>query len=86
MMEAGIPSFEFVGWFAAFAPAGTPAGIIARLNAETVGLLGQPEMQERLARQGTASISSTPDELAAFQRSEITRWGRAVRQSGASQD
>jgi tripartite-type tricarboxylate transporter receptor subunit TctC len=86
MMEAGVPDFEFTGWFALFAPAGVPKAIIAKLNADAVRALNMPDLRDRMAQQGTDAASSTPEQLAAFQRAEIARWAKAVEQSGATAD
>ena len=86
MMEAGVADFEFTGWFAAFAPAGVPKGIIAKLNTDAVKALNAVDLRERMAQQGADAASSTPEQLATFQRSEIAKWAKAVKQSGATAD
>ncbi len=84
MTEAGVPGYEATAWFAYFAPVGVPPEIIARLNAEIGKALGVPEVRERLTAQGTAEIvGGTPEHLAAFMRSELLKWSRVVKESGA---
>ena len=79
-----LPGFEATTWFALFAPAGTPRPIIDRLHAETVRIFKLPEVQERLAKLGLEPIVSSPDELARYQASEIVKWSKVVKESGAS--
>ena len=80
--EAGVPGFENVTWYGMFAPAKTPAEIIARLNSEVVKILADPEMAQRFASQGSEPRSSTPAELAAFMRVEAVRWGKVITAAG----
>ncbi len=86
MMEAGLPGFEATSWYCVVAPAGTPKPIIDRLNAEIVKALNTPEMRQRLADDGAEVESSTPAELARFVHSEIAKWAKAVKDSGARID
>ncbi len=81
-----VPGFEVLGWYGVLAPAGTPAGIVARLNAELAVALKSADLQERLAAQGADPQGSTPAELGALLKVEIARWGAAVRASGARVD
>jgi len=84
--ESGLPGFEAQSWFGIVAPAGTPAPIISRLNAEIAKVMRQPEIKEKLAVQGAESAASTPAEFKAFIGSEITRWAQVVKDSGAKAD
>jgi tripartite-type tricarboxylate transporter receptor subunit TctC len=84
--EAGIPGYEANAWFATFVPAGTPTPIVERLNREIVRALTAPDLRERLTAQGADPVSSTPDELERYTRSEITRWAKVIRESGARPD
>lgn len=84
--ESGLPGFEAVSWFALFAPAGTPQPVVDKLQAEVAKLLKSPEGAKRLTDIGLEPIGSTPDELAAYQRAEITKWAKVVRDSGAKAD
>ena len=81
--EQGLPGFEAVSWFALFAPAGTPRPVVDRLQAEAKKILAAPDVAKRLAEIGLEPVGSTPDELAAFQRSEIAKWAKVVKDSGA---
>ena len=87
--ETGVPGvedFEAVGWLGLMAPAGTPAGIIQRVNREVVDLLGGEEMVEIIRGKGSEPAPSTPAEFDAFVASEIEKWGAAVKASGARAD
>ncbi len=81
--EQGLPGFDAVSWFALFAPAGTPRAIVDRLQLEVKKILAQPEIARKLAEAGLDAVGSTPDELAAYQRSEIAKWAKVVKDSGA---
>ena len=86
MAEAGLPGFELSTWFAFFAPAGTPRAIVDKISGDMRRVLAQPDMQQRLAAIGVDIIASTPDELAAFQRAELAKWGKIIKDSGAKVD
>ena len=78
-----IPGFEATTWFALFAPAGTPKPVVDRLNAEVLRVFRLPEVAERLKTLGLEAVLSSPEELAAYQASEITKWTKVVKDSGA---
>jgi len=78
-----IPGFEATTWFALFAPAGTPKATIDRLHAEVMRVYQLPEVQEKLKSLGLDPILSTPEELARYQTSEILKWAKVVKESGA---
>jgi tripartite-type tricarboxylate transporter receptor subunit TctC len=79
MAEAGVKGYEVLNWFGMFAPAGTPAPIIARMQAEAKAMLATSEMKQRLAAEGAEPISSTPSDFAAFVKSEIQQWSEVGR-------
>jgi len=81
--EQGLPDFEAVSWFALFAPAGTPKPVVDKLQAEVKKILTTPDVSKRLAESGLEAVGSTPDELAAYQRTEIAKWAKVVKDSGA---
>jgi tripartite-type tricarboxylate transporter receptor subunit TctC len=81
--EQGLPGFDAVSWFALFAPAGTPKPIIDKLQREVSRILKLPDVAKRLAELGLDADGGTPEELAAYQRSEITKWAKVVKDSGA---
>jgi tripartite-type tricarboxylate transporter receptor subunit TctC len=86
MAEAGLPGFDISTWFGLFAPAGTPKDVIAKWNAEVVKILNSPDMRERLTAQGAESAPTTPEQFAAFIQSEIPKYARIVKISGAKVD
>jgi tripartite-type tricarboxylate transporter receptor subunit TctC len=81
--ESGFPGFEAVGWIGIAAPARTPAPVLDKLNAEIVRIINTPEMKERLATLAFTPVGDTREQFARFIKSEIAKWGRAVRESGA---
>lgn len=86
MIEAGVPGFEVTLSYALYAPAAVPKPIVAKLNGDVAKTLNAREVRERLAQQGADAASSTPDQLAAFQRSEIAKWAKVIKESGATAD
>ena len=84
--ESGVPGFEGAAWYGVVVPSRTPAAIVAQLHRDIVHALRLPEVQERLVSQGLELVGSTPDEFAQFIRSEILKWAKVVRISGARVD
>ncbi len=84
--EAGVPGYEATSWFGMFAPAGTPAPVVAKLNATIVKVLAQPDIKKKLAEQGAEAAGETPEQFAAFIQKESVKWGKVVKESGASVD
>ncbi len=80
--ESGVPGYEYTTWYGIFAPAKTPAPIIARLNAEIVRMLAEPQMSQRFQSQGGDPASSTPAELTSYMREETARWARVIKTAG----
>ena len=81
--ESGLPGFEASNWFGLMAPAGTPAEIVARLNAEAAKALQAADVRDKLAALGFEIQASTPQEFSALLRSETEKWARVVKASGA---
>ena len=81
--EQGLPGFEAVSWFALFAPAGTPRPIVDKLQGEVKKMLASPDVAKKLAEIGLEPVGSSADELAAYQRAEIAKWAKVVKDSGA---
>jgi len=81
--EIALPGFEANTWHGVVVPAGTPATIVARLNREIVAILHLPDVVERFSSQGAEALGSTPEEFAAYIRSETLKWAKVVRDSGA---
>ncbi|MEO8441980.1 MAG: tripartite tricarboxylate transporter substrate binding protein [Betaproteobacteria bacterium] len=84
--ESGYRDFDLTSWWGLLAPVGTPKEIIARLHADAVKVLNTTEMKERLAGQGAMVVTNTPEQFAAYIKSEIVNWGRIVAVSGARVD
>lgn len=86
VMEQGVADFEALTWTALLAPRGTPAAIIERLNASANKALRSPDVVAQTQSTGSHVLGGTPAETKAFFRSEIERWGKAVKDSGAQID
>src|SRR5437762_789194 len=81
--EAGYKGFGASTWYGLLAPVGTPALIVATLNAEVNRALKTPEVRERLAAEGGDVLGGSPEQFASFLKAEHAKWGRVVRESGA---
>lgn len=81
--ESGLPGYEVIAWFGLFAPAGTPAPVIDRMNAEANKALAIPAVRENLMTQGFELMGGTVAEFAAFVRNEIEKWAKVVKATGA---
>ena len=83
MAEQGWPDFDVRGWFGVVAPAGTPKAIVDKYNATIKAMLAREDTQARLLTMGLDSLTSTPEEFAAFIKSEVAKWAPVVKASGA---
>jgi tripartite-type tricarboxylate transporter receptor subunit TctC len=86
MSESGLPGFDVSTWFGIFAPAATPAPIVAQLNQAFTAALRSPEMRERLARMGAEPAPMSPQEFAQLIARELAKYEKVVRFSGARVD
>jgi tripartite-type tricarboxylate transporter receptor subunit TctC len=85
--EAGLPGFDLTTWFGVFVPAGTPRELVVKLNGAIGTALASPELTERLAAMGTVPPeNNTPEDFAAFVRSEAEKYAKVVKDSGAKVD
>jgi len=84
--EAGVPGFEASTWYALLAPANTPRDIVAKVNGDVARILRQPEVHARLAAMAIEIAGGSPEDLARHIRSEIPKWARVVKLSGARVD
>jgi tripartite-type tricarboxylate transporter receptor subunit TctC len=82
MSEAGLPGFEVLLWFGLFAPAGTPQPIVQRLHDEAVKAFSDPKVRDPLVRDGVNVITSTPLQLAKFQKAEIDKYAKLIKELG----
>ena len=80
--EAGLPGFESVQWYGLLAPANTPRDIVNRLHGEMVKVLQQPEIRQRFASDGADPVGNTPDQFAAYVKSELVKWDKVARGAG----
>ena len=80
--EAGVPGYEFSGWFGIFAPAATPREIVNKIAAAAVKAVQSPDLRERLSQQGFMAVASGPEQFAAFFRGEVAKWARVVKEGG----
>jgi tripartite-type tricarboxylate transporter receptor subunit TctC len=86
MQEAGVPGYEVTTWYALWAPAGTPKEIVTRLQTEVAKAMSTPEIKDVWATQGADPGGNTPEQFQAFIKSEIAKWGKVVKDSGATID
>ena len=77
--EAGLKGFEVIGWFGWLAPAATPKPIVNRLHAELVRALKLPNVRETLLSQSTEPVGNSPQEFAAFMKSEHAKWEKVIK-------
>ncbi len=82
----GLPGYEAASLGCIWVPAGTPAALISRLSREIVRLLGKPEAQERFLAAGIEKIGSTPQEAAAYIKSDMAKWDKLIRDAGIRQN
>jgi tripartite-type tricarboxylate transporter receptor subunit TctC len=85
MDEQGFPGFDVTTWWGMFAPAGTPAAVVARLNRETVKIMARPEIREKLAAIGLEPLGGTPAEFAKVIKAEAPYWERLIKEAGVKQ-
>ena len=84
LAEAGLPGFDANGWYAIFAPGGTPQPVMLRLNHELTSALRNEAVASRISKMGLRPMPQTLPEASAFVSSEVRKWGDAVRASGAT--
>ena len=84
--EAGLADYEVKSWLGLVAPAGTPAEIIGRLNAAVAAIVQEPGFQASLAREAAALEVTPPESFGAYMQTEVAKWARVIRASGARVD
>jgi len=84
MMEAGVPDFEVTVWQGLAVPVATRGPVIDRLHAAMVATLGAPDLKQKLFDQGFTATTTSREEFAAFIQSELVRWAKVVKDSGAT--
>ncbi len=84
--ESGLPGYEVYEWNALFAPAGTPAEVIDRMQREVARAMAAADVRERLATLGAEPVASTAPELERFRRAEIDKWAATIKRAGIKTD
>ncbi len=79
LLEAGVPGFTAVSWLAMFAPRGTPADRVAKLNAEIVAILAMPDVQKVLSAAGLEAAPNTPSEMRGIIEADYKKWGQLIK-------
>ena len=83
IQESGVPGFDISAWYGIFAPAATPPAIVQKLNFEIVKAMSAQQAKEKIEASGYQIVGSTPSQLDAHVKSEIVRWAKVVKDSGA---
>ena len=86
MAEAGLPGFDISTWYGLFAPAGTPAAIIAKWNADVTRILNTPDVRAKLMADGAEPAPDTPEQFAQMIARELAKYARIIKASGAKVD
>jgi tripartite-type tricarboxylate transporter receptor subunit TctC len=86
LQELGYPGFDASAFFGMMAPAGTPAAVVQRLNAEINKALANPELRERLLAEGAIPVGGTPEQLTAHIHAASLKWAKIIKESGAKAD
>jgi tripartite-type tricarboxylate transporter receptor subunit TctC len=84
--ESGLPGFTFNSWFAILAPHGTPKEIVARLNAEVVKALADPDVRKKLEELGFTIKGSSSDELGVMTRDQLAKYARIIKEMGIANE
>ena len=84
--EAGVPGFEALAWFGLFAPAKTPGAIVQKVATEAQRILKLPDVAERLANLGAQPVGNSPQQLATFVATEITKWRKVMQDASVKLD
>ena len=86
LAESGLAGYEIGSWQGVFAPAGVPAEIVKRFNAEIVRIINAPDVRQKLVDMGAEPAPNTSEEFAAMVKAEVAKWADVVRKSGATVD
>jgi tripartite-type tricarboxylate transporter receptor subunit TctC len=84
--ESGLPGFFFNSWFAMLTPAGTPKAIVARLNAEVLKAVADPEVRRKLEELGFAVRGTSAEELRVMTRDQLAKYGRVIKEMGIANE
>jgi tripartite-type tricarboxylate transporter receptor subunit TctC len=86
LSEAAVQGYEFSTWYGLLVPSGTPPSVVERLNTETKRALSTDLVKEQFAAQGIEPAWSTPQDFARYLRSEVGKWAKVIRASGATSE
>jgi tripartite-type tricarboxylate transporter receptor subunit TctC len=86
IIESGVPNFDVSSWFGVFLPAGTPKPIVTKMNGQIRKIVQAPDVRKRLIDLGADPETNTPEQFAAYVKSEKVRWGKVVQDTGARVD
>ena len=84
--ESGYPDFDVVSWWGVLTPAGVPKEIIGRLHTEITKVLALPDTKAKFADQGADVASDTPEQFAAYIKSEIAKWSKLIKELGVKSE
>jgi tripartite-type tricarboxylate transporter receptor subunit TctC len=84
VVEAGVKGYDAAAWFGLFAPAGTPAEIVAKISSETQRIVNLPDIREHLLGLGAQPAGNSPQEFGRFVRDEIEKWGKVIRSANVT--
>jgi tripartite-type tricarboxylate transporter receptor subunit TctC len=86
MAESGLPGFSSYAWFGMMTPAGVPRDIVMKLHGQVVKAMDPADVRKRMEDLGSEVVANTPEEFAAFQKSEIEKWGKVIKAAGIKVD
>ena len=86
LAESGLPGFDVAPWWGLLLPAKTAPAIVAKLHADTIAVLAEPEIQKKMQALGSIPVGSTPEELARYLRAEMAKWGPVIRDANIRLD
>lgn len=84
--ESGVPGYETVAWFGVVGPPGMPREVVARIQSGFAKALAQPDVKEKLGSQGLTLVGGTSDDFGVFLKSELGKWAKVIKESGARLD
>ena len=84
--ESGYPGFDVISWWGLLGQSSMPKEIVARLNKEVVTMMATQDAKDRIGALGADIVTNTPEQFAAYVKSEIGKWGQAIKDSGARVD